>query len=252
MTTLTRSNDRKVSPAVRVTAKSQTVKSANSFGLPSGKAFSCPGATSVCEAICYAGKLEKIYKGVRNVLTNNFNALVSTDYAGMVALLAAMINSFVAESDKKGHDKIFRIHWDGDFFSADYARAWAQVVRDNPDVTFWVYTRSFVPALNVIPIIAGIDNLAVYLSVDSENMQYAAPVLLDYPDVRVAALAKTASEAKAFFPEERVISCPENVGKKLPLVVDKVGDGNGKGACAACGICVYSRNNVAFAISGKE
>src|SRR5687768_10120376 len=125
MAILKRSNDRKVSPAVRVTAKSQTVKSANSFGLPSGKAFSCPGATSICESICYAGKLEKIYKGVREVLTHNFDALQGLNMLQMAALLNDMIDEFRAESDKKGHAKVFRIHWDGDFFSMDYARAWA-------------------------------------------------------------------------------------------------------------------------------
>jgi hypothetical protein len=248
MAILTRSKDRKVSPAVRVTAKSQTVKSANSFGLPSGKAFSCPGATSICELICYAGKLERLFKGVLVVLMRNWEALKEATYTEMVALLSDMMAEFVAESDTRGDEKIFRIHWDGDFFSTDYARAWATVIRNTPDVQYWVYTRSFTPALNVIPILAGIDNLSVYLSVDAENVIHAAEILLAHPGVKVAALAKTAGEAKEMFPDSRVISCPENVGK-LPLVV---GTGDAKGACAACGLCVHARNNVAFAISGKE
>ena len=72
MTTLKRSKDRKV--ANYVTA-SGGVSIANTFGLPSGKAYSCPGATSVCEVICYAGKLEKIYKGVRTNLLHNWSLL---------------------------------------------------------------------------------------------------------------------------------------------------------------------------------
>ena len=53
---LRRSKDRKVTNAVSPNGKTPLI--ANTFGLPSGKAYSCPGATSVCEKICYAGKLE--------------------------------------------------------------------------------------------------------------------------------------------------------------------------------------------------
>ncbi len=55
---LKRSNDRKVANAVSPNGK--TPKIANTFGLPAGKAYSCPGATSICESVCYAGKLEKV------------------------------------------------------------------------------------------------------------------------------------------------------------------------------------------------
>ena len=58
---LKRSNDRKVANLVTKNGKQAAI--ANTFGLPAGKEFSCPGATSVCESVCYAGKLEKIQKG---------------------------------------------------------------------------------------------------------------------------------------------------------------------------------------------
>lgn len=248
---LKRTADRKVSPVIRKTAKSTTVKSKNSFGLPAGNAFSCPGATSVCETICYANKLEKLYKGVKELLMHNWAILKDANTVRMALELDNMIVDFERECEKIGAEKIFRIHWDGDFFSSSYAIAWAEVIEAHPDVLFWVYTRSFVPALNVIPIIAGIDNLNVYLSIDSDNVEYAKNIIGNYPDVMFATLANTATEAKEMMPE-RIISCPENVGKRLPLVVDKNNDGNAKGACAACGLCVNARNNVAFAISGKE
>ena len=60
---LKRSNDRKVANAVTKNGKQAAI--ANTFGLPAGKAYSCPGATTVCESICYAGKLEKIFPGVK-------------------------------------------------------------------------------------------------------------------------------------------------------------------------------------------
>src|SRR5215217_2968314 len=68
-TTLRRSADRKVTNLPSPNGK--TAKIANSFGLPAGHAYSCPGATATCERVCYAGKLEKLYKGVREVLVGN-------------------------------------------------------------------------------------------------------------------------------------------------------------------------------------
>src|SRR6476469_8053975 len=128
---LRRSKDRKVTNLV--SANGSTAIGANSFGLPSGKAFSCPGATSFCEKICYAGKLEKVYTGVKNVLMHNWNLLKDADFATTFSLLDAMVAEFVSETDKqiaKGVNATydFRIHWDGDFFSRTYAKAWAAVI----------------------------------------------------------------------------------------------------------------------------
>jgi len=66
---LKRSNDRKVANAVSPNGKTPTI--ANTFGLPAGKDFSCPNQTPTCSKVCYAGKLEKIYKGVRDTLLHN-------------------------------------------------------------------------------------------------------------------------------------------------------------------------------------
>lgn len=227
-----------------MTAKSQQVKVANSFGLPSGKAFSCPGATSACESVCYAGRLEKAYKGVTNVVMHNWNLLKDTDYETTSTLLHDMIWDFAQECDKYEVPKVFRIHWDGDFFSKEYAEAWTETCIDWPNVKFWVYTRSFTPDLNVVPILANVPNLSMYLSIDADNAEFAPKVLEDYPQVRVATLAQTAVEAQQMFPERTVIPCPENI-KKIPLIVKD------KGACVACGLCIRGKHDVAFSIGKK-
>src|SRR5919107_898276 len=85
---LRRSADRKVTNLPSPNGK--TARIANSFGLPAGHELSCPGATATCERVCYAGKLEKLYKGVLQVLAGNMRALVGLDRAGMAALLADM------------------------------------------------------------------------------------------------------------------------------------------------------------------
>ena len=54
---LKRSNDRKVANAVSKNGKTPTI--ANTFGLPAGKDFSCPGATSVCESVAMQENLKE-------------------------------------------------------------------------------------------------------------------------------------------------------------------------------------------------
>ena len=85
MSKLLRSKDRKVTNAVSPNGKTPTI--ANTFGLPAGKAFSCPGATSVCESVCYAGKLEKVFPTVKKNLLHNWELLKDADHDTMEALL---------------------------------------------------------------------------------------------------------------------------------------------------------------------
>ena len=94
---LKRSNDRKVANAVSPNGKTPTI--ANTFGLPAGKAFSCPGATNTCESVCYAGKLERVYKVVRDTLIHNWNLLKDANQETMETLLSDMINDFRKDCD---------------------------------------------------------------------------------------------------------------------------------------------------------
>jgi hypothetical protein len=255
---LTRSNDRKTANAFRIAKNGKPVSTvANAFGLPSGKAFSCPGQTSICEQICYAGKIETIYPSAKALLMRNWNYLADADYTTMVELLTDMIADFIADTDKRkamgdtvsGYD--FRIHWDGDFFSETYADAWSWVVRAYPEVNFWVYTRSFTDDLNVIPVFWSLseaafpDNLTIYLSADSENVEQANKVAKEYPGVFIATLGENFREARSLSDDSRKgYDCPEN-RKALPLIGPK------GSACTACGICLVGRGDVRFSRSKK-
>lgn len=246
--TLRRSQDRKVTNAVTAGGNA---KGSNSFGLPSGTAFSCPGATSFCERICYAGKLEKVYKGVRNILMDNWNLVKDADIATMTNLLSDMISEFVTETDKqvaKGVNATydFRIHWDGDFFSREYADAWATVIENFPQVHFWAYTRSFTGPVQVVDILAGIPNLTLYLSADPVNIEEANRVASEYPGVFIATVADTFAEARETIVDSarKTYPCPEN-GKRIPLISEK------GSACIRCGICVKGRGDVLFSVGKK-
>lgn len=237
---LTRSKDRKVTNAVSPNGKTPTI--ANTFGLPAGKAFSCPGATSVCEKMCYAGKLEKVYKGVRNILVSNFEQLINASRDEMVALLDEMIQDFIKDCEKRNAEKLFRIHWDGDFFNLDYTMAWRDVIEMNKDVQFWAYTRSDF----AVPVLINIPNLSLYFSTDSANRVLGIQLKKQY-GVKLAYLANTFAEGKADFAtiqDKAAVPCPEN-NKKIKLITEK------GSACVLCSQCVFARNDILFSASKK-
>lgn len=234
--TLTRSKDRKVTNAVSPNGKTATI--ANSFGLPAGRDYSCPGATDFCSKICYAGKLEKVYKGVSNVLLRNFDILSNASYDEMISLITAMISDFVIDCEKRDAPKLFRIHWDGDFFNSEYTAAWAKVIRAFPDVQFWVYTRRATAALFLNQM--KLDNLALYFSADPDNITTART--LEKKGINIAYVDTTFAAGKDAFPN--ATRCPEN-NKSIDLISDK------GSACARCGLCVNGRKSVLFSTTKK-
>lgn len=256
--TLRLSDDRKVSPIIRRKGSKDAPRIPNAFGLPAGT--SCPGATEFCRE-CYAAKNEG-RPSVARKMAANLAALESLgdNVSAMATALGDMLATWRAQCEKLSAPLVFRIHWDGDYYSVPYARAWRKVIDQNRDVTFWCYTRSFTPAVNVIPALIGAENLHLYLSVDTFNAKRAATVLKRYPTLRVAVCATTQSDAREISEklERASAPCPENVGR-MPLVVAgsgrrsdtlAVGD-DGMGACIACGLCVYGRRDVAFATAHR-
>jgi len=237
---LIRSKDRKVTNAVSPNGKSATI--ANTFGLPSGKTYSCPGETAICAKVCYAGKLEKIYKGVRAVLLNNWELLKDADQKTMQGLLSEMITEFVKDCDKRNAEKLFRIHWDGDFFNDTYTNAWRNVVLDNPNIQFWVYTRVKSAAI----ILKDIPNLSLYYSADAENIKEAVGLKLDH-GIRMAYLANNFKVGQSTLKEmigKPGAKCPENL-KAIPLI-STTGS-----ACVSCGLCVHNKSDIVFSSSKK-
>ncbi len=263
---LKRSADRKVTPIMTVKraagVNSQgkrfeadaTVKVKNAFGLPAHE--TCPGETTFCEG-CYAAKSERVFTNAGRLVAHN---LAELEAAGTISamrdLLDAMVQDFKAECDKRGAAKVFRIHWDGDFYSVEYAEAWRQTMGRHQDVRFWAYTRSFVRGCNVVPILANVENLTLYLSVDKYNAALATKVALKHPQVLIAACDETMADASAVLGgmnRGRAPACPENT-KKLALVMPldrrgtlATGD-TAQGACVACQLCINGTADVRFSI----
>ena len=239
-TKLIRSKDRKVANLVTPNGKQASI--ANTFGLPAGKAYSCPGATTVCETVCYAGKLEKIFPGVKTNLLHNWSLLKDSDRETMYSLLSEMIAEFKTDCVRREAPMLFRIHWDGDFFSDEYAHAWRMVIEEQPDIRFWVYTRVKSAAL----ILKDITNLSLYFSADSENVKTAVDLKINN-GVRMAYLAKTFAIGQADVKEmigKPAAKCPEN-NKQIKLISEK------GSACVSCSLCVYSKSDIIFSASKK-
>jgi len=169
---------------------------------------------SICEKICYAGKLEKVFKSTRELLLANWDAVQNKSVNELQQMIQFMIQDFKYDCDKYNAAKYFRIHWDGDFFSDDYTKAWRRVIKHNKDVQFWVYTR--VPS-----------------AVDQDF------------GVKLAWLADTFEDASS---QVRAITgrpgakCPEQT-RQIPLITK---DG---GACYTCGLCITNKTDIRFSIS---
>jgi len=240
MTKLLRSKDRKVTNAVSPNGKTATI--ANTFGLPAGKQYSCPGATGVCESVCYAGKLEKLFPGVKKNLMHNWELLRNADTDTMLLLLDEMINDFRNDCVKRNAKMLFRIHWDGDFFNDTYAYAWKTVITNNPDIQFWVYTRVKSAAL----ILKDIPNLSLYYSTDSDNKAIGIGLKNDH-GIKLAYLAKNFASGQAdmkALTNKPGAKCPEN-NKQIPLISTK------GSACVSCSLCVYSKSDIVFSATKK-
>jgi hypothetical protein len=160
----------------------------------------------------------------------------------MYSLLNEMIIDFKSDCDKKDAPKLFRIHWDGDFFNDFYTYAWKNVIANHEDVQFWVYTRVKSAAL----ILKDVENLSLYYSTDDENISIATD-LKQNDGIRLAYLGKTFSVTESKMKEltgKPGAKCPEN-NKSIPLI-----SSNGS-ACVSCGLCVYGKADIRFSATKK-
>lgn len=103
------------------------------FGIPAGKSASgivtCPNAGE-CSKGCYA--------------MQGFYVMPSVRKAQEARLALALSDAFVETIDaeiKRRRVKRLRIHDSGDFFSVDYTNKWMEVIRRNPGVKFYAYTK---------------------------------------------------------------------------------------------------------------
>jgi hypothetical protein len=177
-----------------------------SFDLLAG--VSCPGALD-CKAhaaerpdgtryvvhgrdailACFDAAMEARLPNVFRLRKQNFGALRGKTEDEIVQILRGAFPVNAA---------IVRIHTSGDFFSADYFRAWMTIIRENPTVRFYCYTKS-------LRILA--DNLALV----PENLKVTLSAGGRY-DSLIASMPQ--------FPVARVVNY-EHEAEQLGLEIDR-------------------------------
>ena len=152
------------------------------FALPSGTPESCPGSSPTCRNRCYAVAVERYRSNARRRYRRNFRETRRPDFARRV--IAFLIAHRV---------KIVRIHTGGDYYSAEYARAWLRIIERSPRVVFYFYTRSWrVPAIReVLDQMAALSNCRAWFSADRDTGLPADQP----PGVRVAWLESGSGDA---------------------------------------------------------
>lgn len=133
-----------------------------SFSLPA--ITSCPGRTTWCSNKCYADKIARIYKNAAKSYEINFNATRSNK--DFVLLMNSELNIL----SKKGCNT-FRFHVSGDFYDVAYIHDWINIVKSNPAIMFYGYTRTWsIP--NMLPHLEALrclPNVILFASTDSST-----------------------------------------------------------------------------------
>lgn len=223
----------------------------NSFGLPAEQ--SCPGRTPWCAENCYAENSENS-KGVNDLVDHNLELLMEAglnNTEAMTPMLRGLVTRFDTEAKRKKvspEDMIFKIGWDGDFPTVEYARAWAIVMNEFPYVRFWAYTRSYTEEVNVIPEFEGLTNFQLYLSADKWNVDLAHERIDQYSEysdwLHIAECAEDEIEGRELARGRNTKVCPENLSGVLMH--------NGRGACVSCKLCIKGEKDVIFITSRKR
>ena len=124
------------------------------FSLPPIK--SCPGSTPTCRKICYAKKSYIQYPAVRTAWDENFIASKQDDF----------IKQVNTEIRRSRTIRVVRIHVSGDMYNQAYLDKWIQIAKDNPEFTFYTYTKTVWLDFSKRP-----SNLTILLSDDNEKFK---------------------------------------------------------------------------------
>jgi len=105
------------------------------FGIPAYKSASgkltCPFAKD-CVKYCYAQKGAYIWSNVSPAFEKRYQL------TKLPLVFKRMMNSAL----KRHKVEYLRIHDSGDFYSLQYRNTWFDIMRENPEVRFYAYTKS--------------------------------------------------------------------------------------------------------------
>lgn len=98
--------------------------------------FNIPASKEICGKVCsgcYSYKAYRMYPNVLPAQTARYEASKSLDFVSRINLEISKIKKPV---------KYFRIHGSaGEFYSQEYLDKWQSIAEQNPDITFYAYTK---------------------------------------------------------------------------------------------------------------
>ncbi len=163
----------------------------NALSLPAASVLStypgpapraCPGSTPICRASCYVKGLAQHEPAVYARYEQNAEVLATClKNEALFYDSAEALGDWIARHAEHG----FRWHVSGDVWNEQHAHWIATVCGCASHVPFWIYTRT----LDVVPVLARTQNLAVNVSADVDNYSQARDAALRY-GVRVCYLAE--------------------------------------------------------------
>lgn len=187
-----------------------------------GREGTCPGATNWCEEHCYAVRVEESTPVVWDMWRQN----------SVTGILPAVLPLGA---------KYVRLHVSGDFDTELYVGRWQTLVRQNPEVLFWTYTRSW-QTPHLLP---GLERLAA-----EPNMQLFASMDTDIDELPPATFRRAwlADDHRAKLHGERNDALWIAAGNRPALICPE--ERGVEPNCQDCGYCMRSlrRGDVVFLV----
>lgn len=129
-----------------------------SFSIPA--VATCPGATALCRASCYAQNGRFLLPSVRDAAGRNLKATRRKDFP---RVMAGLIRDNCVE--------LLRGHVSGDFYDESYLDKWTRIASGCRSTVFLFYTRSWrVPGLGpALAAFGALPNVRLWLSADADS-----------------------------------------------------------------------------------
>lgn len=126
--------------------------------------ITCPGATEWCLSNCYNADDRLDVYPINEWCTNLWWFINKRD---------VLLNTLRKQLEESPQGTAVRLHSSGDFFSNEYIDFWIKLIKLNPKVRFWGYTRSWRVAglKNKINEIYNLDNVNLFASWDTTTRE---------------------------------------------------------------------------------
>ena len=170
-----------------------------SFSLPSIK--SCLGATIECKNICYAHKIERIYKNAAKSYEHN---LLQIDEDTFVEDLSEDIKKIM---EKKDAVKVFRWHISGDIINISYLHKIKKIMENLSDITFYAYTRNW-SLSNWQPHIDSLKEISNFTLIASMDDEHITNNILPDNTYRIAYVGSKSIMDISKITNRKIITCP--------------------------------------------